>query len=79
MKTTKLINKSGIPNHVRNSELSSKLAILSKKAEQDKIVQRQLFDSSYFHGNFLFGDDDFQNIVFIKQHLIAKVKKRQEN
>ena len=31
------------------------------KAEQDKIVKLQAFDSSYFHAKSRFGDDGMQN------------------
>ena len=51
-----LVNKSDICNLVKNSDLNIKLATLATKAqlkaEQDEIVRFQVFDSSYFNGNF---------------------------
>ena len=41
------------------------------KAEQDKIVKRQAFDSSYFRGEIFFGDDGFQNMFFINQRVVC--------
>ena len=52
-----LVNKSDISNLVKNSDLNTELVTLSSKAElkaeQDKIV-KQVFNSSYFHGDKIF-------------------------
>ena len=56
---------------MKNSELNTKLATLGTKAElkaeQRKIVKLHEFDSSYFQGNNLFGDDGFQQNMFVYQ------------
>ena len=53
-KTKGLVDKSDISNLVKYFVLNTKLAILASKAElkaeQDKIVKLQVFDSSFFRG-----------------------------
>ena len=48
-----LFDKSSMSNLVNYSDLNTKLATLATKAElkaeEDKIVELQQFDSSYFH------------------------------
>ena len=48
---------------MQKSDLNTKLAILATKAElkaeQDKIIELEAFDSSYFHGKDFLGDDGF--------------------
>ena len=65
IKEKKLVDQSDICNLVRNSDLSTKLATFVKKAElkaeQDKIVKLQTFDSSYFGGKSHFEDYGLQN------------------
>ena len=66
MKQKELINKSNISNLVNNSDLSTKLAALEKKAklkiEQGKLVKLQVLYSGYFDGKNIFVDDRFQNV-----------------
>ena len=56
-----LLNKSDIYSLVKNSDLNTKLAKLATKtklkAEQDKIVKLQAFDSTYFRNKSHFEDD----------------------
>ena len=56
-----LLNKSDIYSPVKNSDLNTKLATLATKtklkAEQDKIVKLQAFDSTYFRNKSHFEDD----------------------
>ena len=65
IKVKGLVDKSGISNLAKNSDLSSKFATSATKpklkAEQDKIVKLQAFDSNYVHGKSHFEDDDTQN------------------
>ena len=74
IKQKELIDKSSISNLVKNSNLNTKLATLAikaeLKAEQDKIVKLEAFYSSCFHDKKCFGDDCFQNMFFVSQHLI---------
>ena len=48
-------------NLVRKSILNTKFATLATKAElkADKILKLEAFNSSYFHGNFVFSDNIF--------------------
>ena len=61
------VDKSDISNLVKSSGLNTKLGTLAteaeSKAEQDEIVRRQVFDSSYFHGKSHFEDDGVQNYL----------------
>ena len=56
-----LLNKSDIYSLVNNYDLNTKLATLATKtklkAEQDKIVKLQAFDSTYFRNKSHFEDD----------------------
>ena len=60
-----LVNMSSISNLAKNSDLNAKLKLLwtksESKAEQNKIVKRQEFDSSYFRGKKRLEDDDMPN------------------
>ena len=60
IKQKELVSKSDISNLVKISDLNTKLPTLATKAdlkaEQDKIVQLQAFDSSIFHVKNVFGD-----------------------
>ena len=74
IKQEKLVNKSDIPNLVKNSDLNIKLATLATKAElkaeQHKIVQLQAFDWSYFHGKKFLVTMVFKIFLFMNQDLI---------
>ena len=58
IKQKEIVTKSDISNLMKKSDLNTKLRTLATKAElkveQDKIVELQAFDSSYFHGKCLF-------------------------
>ena len=65
MKQKELINKSNISNLVNNSDLSTKLAALAKKAKlkiEQGLVKLQVLYSGYFDGKNIFVDDRFQNV-----------------
>ena len=66
IKHKELVNKSDISNLVKTSNLNTKLATFATKAElkaeQEKYLKLEEFDSRYFHGNDFFGDDGFQNM-----------------
>ena len=62
-----LVHKSTISNLVKNSDLNITLATLATKAElkaeQEKIVNPQAFDSSFFCGKSHFEDNGTQNYL----------------
>ena len=72
IKEKRLIDKSGIFDLVKNSDLKTKLATLATKAElkamQDQIVELEAFNSSYFHDISHFEDDAMQNLFFHAVH-----------
>ena len=81
MKQKELINKSNISNLLNNSDLSTKLAALEKKAklkpEQGKLVKLQVLYSGYFNGKNIFVDDRFQNVFCLSNNIqYARVTKR---
>ena len=61
IKEKKLVNESYITRFINSSDLDQKITTLKTKAElkaeQDKIVKLQAFDSSYFCGKSHFEDD----------------------
>ena len=61
IKEKKLVNESYITGFINSSDLDQKITTLKTKAElkaeQDKIVKLQAFDSSYFCGKSNFEDD----------------------
>ena len=60
-----LVDKSPIAGFLSNAELDNKVAALTKaelKAEQDKIIKLQTFDSSYFRSKSHFEDDGTDNL-----------------
>ena len=63
----KIVNQSNIPGFINNSDLNKKIATPAKKkkkelkAQQDKAVKLQAFDSSYFCGKSHFQYDGPQN------------------
>ena len=61
IKEKKLVNESYITGFINSSNLDQKITTLKTKAElkaeQDKIVKLQAFDSSYFCGKSHFEDD----------------------
>ena len=65
IKEKRLLSKSHISNLVKNSDLNMKLATLATKAElkaeQDKFVKLQVFDSNYFFDKSHYEDDGTQN------------------
>ena len=74
MKQNELVNKSDTSNLVNNSGLTIKLATLATKAElkaqRDKIVMLEVFDSSYLHSTFFLVMMVFKICLPIKQHLM---------
>ena len=73
-----LLDEYNISNLLKSSDLNKKLATIAikpeLKAEQDKIVKLQAFDSNYFPGKSHFEDDDKQN-YFVFQPVIRYFKK----
>ena len=65
-----LVDKSDISNLVKNSDLNKKLVALTAevelKAEQDKIVKLQAFDSSLFLEKSNSEDDGTQNCLLFQ-------------
>ena len=78
IKPKELVNKFDISNIVENY-LTTKLTTFATKAElkaeQDKILKLQAFDSSYFHDKFFLVMMVFKICLFINQHLIHQLKK----
>ena len=62
-----MVDKSAIAGFINNADLDKKVAALATKAElkaeQDKIIKLQAFDSSYFRGKSHFYDDGTQNYL----------------
>ena len=62
-----LVNKSNFSNLVKNSDLNTNFAVLATqaelKAEQDKTVKLQAFNSNYFCDISHFEDDGTQNYL----------------
>ena len=67
IKEKELLNKSDISGFIDNSNLDKKIAALTTKAElkaeKDKIVELQAFDSSYFRYKSHFEDDGTENYL----------------
>ena len=67
IKEKELVNKSDISGFIDNSNLDKKIAALTTKAElkaeKDKIVELQAFDSSYFRYKSHFEDDGTENYL----------------
>ena len=67
IKEKELVNKSDISGFIDNSNLDKKIAALTTKAElkaeKDKIVKLQAFDSSYFRYKSHFEDDGTENYL----------------
>ena len=81
IKERELVKKSNVSGFINNSDLDKKITILAAiatkaelKAEQDKIVKRYTFDSSYFQGKSHFEDDITQNYLVFQ--LIYRYFKR---
>ena len=74
-KTKQLVNKSEISNLVKNSDFNTKLATsatkVESKAEQDKIVKLEAFDSSYLMVRIFFAMMVSKICLFINQHLMC--------
>ena len=86
MKEKGLVDKSDISGFIDSSGLDKKLATLATKAdlkaEQDKIVKLQVFDSSYFCGKIHFEDDGTENyLVFppVSKRLLIAIIFQREN
>ena len=67
IKEKELLNKSDISGFIDNTNLDKKIAALTTKAElkaeKDKIVKLQAFDSSYFRYKSHFEDDGTENYL----------------
>ena len=67
IKEKELLNKSDISGFIDNSNLDKKIAALTTKAElkaeKDKIVKLQAFDSSYFRYKSHFEYDGTENYL----------------
>ena len=86
MKEKGLVDKSDISGFIDSSGLDKKLPTLATKAdlkaEQDKIVKLQVFDSSYFCGKIHFEDDGTENyLVFppVSKRLLIAIIFQREN
>ena len=71
IKEKELVKRSDVSGFINNSDLDKKIARLAAiaakaelKAEQDKIVKRYTFDSSYFQGKSHFEDSTQNYLVF---------------
>ena len=73
-----LLDDWNIANFVKNSNLKKNRTILAtkaeSKAEQDKVVKFQLFDSNYFRGKSHLKDDDIQKYL-VFQPVLGYFKK----
>ena len=62
-----MVDKSDISGFINSSKLDKKIATLTTKskpkAQQDKIIKLQVFNSSYFYGKSHFGDGGAQNYL----------------
>ena len=70
IKSKELVDKSAIAGFISNAELDRKVATLATKAElkaeQDKIIKLQAFNSSYFQGENHSKDDGTQNCLIFQ-------------
>ena len=66
-----MADKSAIAGFINNADWNKKVATLATnaelKAEQDKIIKLQAFDSSYFRGKGHFEDDRIQNYLVFQR------------
>ena len=76
VKEQELVNKSDISNLVKIRDLKTKFVTLATKAElkaeQDKIVKLQSFDSNHFCSKSQFKDNDNQNCLAFQSLDILK-------
>ena len=76
MKQKELINKSNISNLLNNSDLSTKLAALEKKAklkpEQGKLVKLQVLYSGYFNGKNIFVYQTTFNMLELQKEKVTE-------
>ena len=63
------MNKYDISNLVKNTELATLATKTESKAEQDKIMKLQAFDSSYFYGNIFLVMMVLKTCLFIIQQI----------
>ena len=67
IKQKRWVDKSAIAGFINNADLDKKVTTLATKgeikAEQDKIIKLQAFDSSYFQSKSHFEDDGNQNYL----------------
>ena len=70
IKSKELVNKSGVVGFINNAELDGKVTALETKvefkAEQNKIIKLQAFESSYFRGKNHFEDNYTQNCLIFQ-------------
>ena len=78
IKQKKVIDKSNIADFINNADLHKKKSNISDKtelkAEQDKIMKLQAFDSNYFRGKTPFENDGKENYL-VSQPLYRYFKK----
>ena len=74
MKQKELVDTSASAGFTDNANLDQKVATLEAKAklkaEQEKIIKLQAFDSSYFCGKSYFEDGDTQNYLVFQSMYI---------
>ena len=79
IKSKILVDKSAISGFINNADLDNKVATLATKAElkaeQDKIIKLQVFDSIYFRGKSHFVDDDSTQKYLLFQSIYSYFKR----
>ena len=79
IKSKNLVDKSAIAGFISNAKLDKKVAALASKAElkaeQDKMIKLQAFDSSYFRGKSYFVDNDGTQNYLVFQSMYKYFKK----
>ena len=78
-KSKNLVDKSAIAGFISNAKLNKKVATLASKAElkaeKDKLIKLQAFDSSYFRGKSYFVDNDGTQNYLVFQSMYKYFKK----
>ena len=79
IKSKNLVDKSAIAGFISNAKLNKKVATLASKAElkaeKDKLIKLQAFDSSYFRGKSYFVDNDGTQNYLVFQSMYKYFKK----
>ena len=79
IKSKILVDKSAISGFINNADLDNKVATSATKAElkaeKDKIIKLQVFDSIYFRGKSHFVDDDSTQKYLLFQPIYSYFKR----